>query len=141
MENETFEIVHTMTDWYDGPRRGVADFQGRPHLYECERDYSNANTYASTFLLTSIPQDLFLLAVEDWAIWLRWEAAFKKGAVTHESHPALPAERGRHIVLRNLLRKRLKSVARRSFRVAADFRVVENAATGTNLEVRWRRRD
>ena len=29
-----FEPVHTMTDWYDGPRRGVATVNGLPHIYE-----------------------------------------------------------------------------------------------------------
>ncbi len=29
----TFETVHTMTDWYDGPRRGVAIVNNHPHVY------------------------------------------------------------------------------------------------------------
>ena len=31
-----FEIVHTVTDWYDGPRRGIAELHGQPHLFESE---------------------------------------------------------------------------------------------------------
>lgn len=31
-----FETVHILTDWYDGPRRGIADYRGRPHLFESE---------------------------------------------------------------------------------------------------------
>jgi len=33
-----YERVYTMTDYYDGPRKGIADFEGRPHLYEAEWD-------------------------------------------------------------------------------------------------------
>jgi len=29
-----FEKVHTMTDYYDGPRKGIADFAGQPHFFE-----------------------------------------------------------------------------------------------------------
>jgi len=31
-----FEIVYTCTDWYDGPRGGIADYQDVPHLFESE---------------------------------------------------------------------------------------------------------
>src|SRR5262245_43698315 len=31
--DETWEAVHTIDDWYDGPRGGVADFRGAPHYY------------------------------------------------------------------------------------------------------------
>lgn len=30
---ERFERVYTMTDYYDGPRGGIADFERAPHLY------------------------------------------------------------------------------------------------------------
>ena len=30
-----YEHVHTVLDYYDGPRKGVADFDGQPHLYDC----------------------------------------------------------------------------------------------------------
>ena len=29
-----FERVFTMTDFYDGPRCGIANFDGRPHVYD-----------------------------------------------------------------------------------------------------------
>lgn len=29
------EAVHTFTDHYDKPRKGIADFESWPHLYEC----------------------------------------------------------------------------------------------------------
>ena len=89
-----FEEVFTVTDYYDGPRGGIANFNGEPHLYDCifaEPDYSNL------YRLTPVSHELFLLALEDWAIWKRWERAFNAGEVNHDSHPALPAERDRHL--------------------------------------------
>ena len=46
-----FEVVYTVPDRYDGPRRGIADYDGHPHLFESEwRDRENLDT--DTFLLT-----------------------------------------------------------------------------------------
>lgn len=48
-----FERVHTMEDYYDGPRRGIANFRGAPHLYESERD---SGGYSEVFrCLRSLP--------------------------------------------------------------------------------------
>jgi hypothetical protein len=30
------EPVYTITDWYEGPRRGVANLEGAPYYYECQ---------------------------------------------------------------------------------------------------------
>jgi hypothetical protein len=35
-----WEKVYTVTDFYDGPRLGVADYNGQPHLYESRWDDS-----------------------------------------------------------------------------------------------------
>jgi hypothetical protein len=40
-----FEKVYTMTDYYDGPRRGIADFDGRPHFYDSEWDDLDATRH------------------------------------------------------------------------------------------------
>ena len=30
-----YEEVFTVMDYYDGPRKGVANFRGQPHFYDC----------------------------------------------------------------------------------------------------------
>jgi hypothetical protein len=30
---DRYETVHTMEDYYDGPREGFADVEGKPHFY------------------------------------------------------------------------------------------------------------
>ena len=67
-----------MTDYYDGPRRGIADFDGQPHFYDSEWDDLDDDD-AFTFMLTPVSPDVLLLALEDWAIWRRWETAFHEG--------------------------------------------------------------
>ncbi len=135
-----FERVHTMTDFYDGPRGGIADLDGRPHLYESEWEDS-ADDYASTFLLSPIGPDLLALALEDWAIWERWWTAFHSGAATLDTHPALPGDRARHDELEQVLKNRLTIDpenfvrARGTFRTAAGW----DGKGLAPIEVRWER--
>jgi hypothetical protein len=63
-----YEEVFTVTEYYDGSRQGVANFQGQPHFYDCifgdkRSDYSNL------YRLTPVSLHIFDLAKEDWAIW------------------------------------------------------------------------
>ena len=97
-----YEEVLTVTDYYDGPRKGIANFQGLPHFYECIFDEAE-DEYSDLYRLTPISQPILELAKEDWAIWKRWEAAFRSGKTTIESHPALPQDRPRHEEIRAIL--------------------------------------
>jgi hypothetical protein len=77
MQND-FEAVHTVTDYYDSPRRGIADFHGRPHAYQSLWDNSE-DDWSDAFLLQPIDDETFRLAMEDWEIWNRWKSAFDNG--------------------------------------------------------------
>jgi hypothetical protein len=101
-----YELVFTVTDYYDGPRKGIANYQGRPHLYECIFD-KTADDYSESFLLTALDLKSFQLAMEDWEIWRRWEDAFHSGKANKSSHPALPHEAKRHAELKQILDKSL----------------------------------
>ena len=101
------ERVHTMTDYYDGPRGGIADYRGMPHLYDSLWSESMQHN-SDAFLIMPIDEAIFELALEDWRIWRRWEKAHKEGLVTVDSHPALPEERARHEELTKLLSGKLK---------------------------------
>jgi hypothetical protein len=42
-----FEEVFTVTDYYDGPRQGIANYLGSPHFYDCifsdqKQDFTSA---------------------------------------------------------------------------------------------------
>lgn len=56
-----YERVYRITAYYDGPREGIADFEGKPHLFRSERDYG-ANVF---FYLTPLSEELFQLAMRD----------------------------------------------------------------------------
>jgi len=127
------EPVHTMTDYYDGPRAGIADVDGVPHLYDStfadiDRDDRDV------FELRVVDDDTLRLALEDWQIWLRWEAAYHAGRTPIATHPALPEETDRHLALKGLLEPRLFAIRARApdVRAHAEFERVDDA-----LRVRW----
>jgi len=136
-----FEIVHTVTDYYDGPRAGIADVDGVAHFYQSEWD-SERDDYSDTFLLAPIDAETLALALEDWAIWLRWEDAFHRGLADRDSHPALPSDRERHEELKGLLASRLQCDPTTSLRKIGKFQVRADAPDRPrgplrDLEVRW----
>jgi len=103
-----YEQVFSVTDYYDGPLQRVADFQGEPHFYDrvfaVERD-----EYSDLFHLTPISHQTLELAIEDWAIFRRFELAFHTGKATIETHPALPQDRARHEELKVVLDAALRT--------------------------------
>jgi hypothetical protein len=138
-----YELVYTMTDFWDRPRAGVANFRGSPHVYQ--------STYADTdegheddpdvCLLMPIDPETLRLALEAWAIWQRWETAFHRGQTTLETHPALPEDRERHRELKPLLDRQLAVDPERAVRAVGEFRRREdpnwNGIGWPRLEVRW----
>jgi len=97
-----YEEVFTVVDYYDGPRKGIANFRGQPHFYDCIFDKTK-DEYSDLYHLTPLSPDIFKLAKESWAIWKRWESAFHSGKATLESHPALPQDRARYQEIRAIL--------------------------------------
>jgi hypothetical protein len=131
-----------MTDYYDGPRKGIADFGGVPHLYVSEWD-DGADIYANTFKLSPVEPRVFALALEAWAIWRRWETALHEGLTTPQTHPALPEERSRNDELGQILERELKIDEHNYVRAQGDFKPLADpswsGSGGSPLQVKWTR--
>jgi hypothetical protein len=126
-----WEPVHAIHDYFDRPRLGVADYRGRPHVYE--REFSEAQEdYTDRYYLTEINQELLALVKEDYEIFLRWAESFKRGEATIETHPALPHERNRHGELHKLIGDRVRTDHTRCVIAHAEFRTVDEST-----EVKW----
>lgn len=133
-----FERVHTLTDFYDVPRGGIADLEGRPHQYKSQ--FADFGPGEDHFELRRIDDATLQLALEDWAIWQRWEDAFDAGTATTATHPALPDERARHDEIAVLLADRLARLDGPPVIATAVFRVRPGfiyTFLGRNLEVQW----
>lgn len=137
-----FELVYTMTDYWDGPRGGIADYQGAPHLYQSEWD-DLQDEYASTFRLSPIGPDVLKAALEAWEIWRRWETAYYQGLTPHNTHPALPEDRARHEELNAFLEDHLQIDEANYIRAHGEFEAWEDPQWSglgfASLQVRWTR--
>jgi hypothetical protein len=101
-----FERVYTVWDYYDGPRTGVADYDGRPHYYACNWDDAS-DEYADSYSLSELDDVTLKLALEQWLIWRRWEIAFHSGAMPPESHPGIGGKDARFDELDVLIKARI----------------------------------
>lgn len=139
-----FETVHTMTDYYDGPRGGVADYHGVPHVYKSTgADIGDVpGGIIDVFRLSPIPPEVFKLALEAWTIWRRWETAIHLGETSaDDTHTSLQIDRARHHELEHLLAGRLEIAEDCRIFAHAEFRIKEcpeHSGTGFRaLEVSW----
>jgi hypothetical protein len=132
------ERVHTMTDYYDGPRGGIADFHGLPHLYDSLWNDEPGN-WTDFFQLMPVDQETFEWALEDWRIWRRFEDAYKSGMISIEHHPALPEDKPRHEELTKLLGDRLTIVEALAFVVPGrfEFNVPSEGRECYGMTVQW----
>lgn len=130
------EIVYTVTDFYDGPRGGIANYHGIPHVYSCPWDEA-ADDWSDTFLLQPIDDETFRLAMEDWAIWRRWEKAFDSGQTTLSTHPAMPGGQARHEELSAILKSRMQIDPEHAVRTRGRFEVRTPGQRGLLSSFEW----
>ena len=136
--NTEFEKVYTVTHYWDHPRGGIADFHGVPHVYQSEFD-EEADDWSSTLLLFPIDDETLQLALEDWGRWKRWRAAFHRGEVAPDSHPALPEDEGRYDELKPLLKSRLQVDPRTAIKAQGQFKIASEGGSGSLKDwlVKW----
>lgn len=129
-----WERVYAVHDWYDGPRSGVADYCGAPHIFKSIFNEAN-DDWSEYYALAAIDLELLKLVLEDWEIWLRWRAAFHAGTTKIDTHPALPEDRKRHDELKAAIGDRLSIPADTPTRARAVF---HNLGPGTgDGTVKW----
>jgi len=139
----TYERVHTISDFYDCPREGIADYQGRAHRFKCQWD-SVADDWTRTFALTPIDETTLRLATEQWELWRAWERSFHAGRVPQSSHPGFGGKDARYDELEQLIAARLRDLEPLDVLLVADFRAVEGQQqhdrVAREFEVEWRSR-
>ena len=128
--------VLTINDYYDGPRLGIAELDGIPHIYEAEFDHSS-DDYGDTYFLSSIDPHILNAVLEDWAIWCRWHDAFKRGDAPIETHPVLPHERLRHGELKLLIGDSLRSDPLNRTKFKGAFSSTPECAAWGGCLVQW----
>ena len=138
-----FERVYLVWDIYDGERSGLADYCGSPHYFECVLDYEKGG-YTDVFEIRPIGADLLQLALEQWAIYRRWEKMFHLGEVPLTTHPGHSGQSSRYDELEKEIEAQLQSLPGPSAKVTGEFRLVEGqpelpAGCLREVEVAWTR--
>jgi hypothetical protein len=135
-----YETVFTVTEYSGWPRKGIANYQGTPHLFEwVSNDAKDEN--AKLFRLTPLNAEVFQFAMEDWEIWRRWLVAFYEKKADISTRPALPNEAGRHAELKRILDEVLVSDPLRGTLRVGRFEVLEEPSIPKRvirqLQVKW----
>lgn len=117
---QKIETVHTVTGYWDGPRSGIANYEEVPHAYEVLFE-EVTDEWSDIYWLMPIDNETFLLALEDWMIWKRWEHSYYSGETSLETHPALPEDKERHMQLQLVLKERLLIKPEKSFKAKGRF--------------------
>lgn len=133
-----YEDVFTVTQYWDGPRQGIANFNDKPHFYKCVFDESK-DEWSDTFVLSAVDEKTYQLALEDWRIWKRWEDDFQKGKVKLDSHPALVTRSTNQAEISNLLVSGSATDPRRDLTARGIFQPVSPQRLGPNTlwKVKW----
>ncbi|MCX5514607.1 hypothetical protein C3941_16380 [Kaistia algarum] len=127
------DIVHVVWSYHDGPREGIAEFRGWPHVYKC-RFSEVTDDWTDVFWLMKIEPSLLKLAEEQFAIFRRWKNQHELGSVSIDSHPALPTDRARYDELRSVIGDGLQLQPEHSITRRAHFSL---GGAPNGLTVRW----
>jgi hypothetical protein len=114
-----YEKGFSINSWYDGPRLGVANFSGKPHIYKSVWNV-NKEEWESFYYLKAIDHKQFKLVLEDLEIWKKFEANFMKSEVNFY-HPALSKARY-HNDLQNLLNEIFEIDYSSAIKAKAEFK-------------------
>lgn len=96
-----FERAYVELEWYDGPRKGLADIDGVPPYFE-GRDYDRADE-ADEYVVWPASEAAAAMEREQWAIFAKWNRRREAGTVESGSHPGSGAVDARYDELDVLL--------------------------------------
>lgn len=121
MKGVSHQIVFTIEEWYDGALAGLANFNGHPHYYKSYWQDFTSDEWIAHYWLTPLDPEAFELALEEWAMWERWQVAFGEGATAEETHPTLPEDQLRHAEITRLLQEKLANTYGLRFKAKGVF--------------------
>jgi hypothetical protein len=132
--------VHTVDDFYDGPRSGVADFGGAPHHYRAVDRFADGwCPDDDRFELSPVSPEIMSAAKEFAGIFERWESVARSTigfTHTEEGFGALQPDRERSRALEALLSTGFGE-ARRNGRLLVRGEFAISASEDPSLRVRW----
>lgn len=126
----TPERVYVENEWYDGPRAGVADINGVPHRFKSLFD-EEEDEYLGTFLVWPVEMEIIDLEIEQWCIFVEWNALYEAGKATIDSHPGHGDLNARWDELETLLKTNRSEVPALAKRAMAQLSYLDKKARYT----------
>ncbi len=134
------ERVYVELDWYDGPREGVADIGGVPHRFKSLFDEAD-DEYLGTFVVFPIHSSDLRLELEQWKIFVSWNARYESGAETVASHPGHGGVNSRWDEIDSLLKASRTEIPDGARKALAQFERLDSEAryeeSGPDYAMRW----
>ncbi|MBK8214162.1 MAG: hypothetical protein IPK71_10490 [Myxococcales bacterium] len=136
------EHVYVENDWYDGPRSGVADVDGRPHRFVSRFDEAEEDDDMGTFVLWPLEEAELLLEREQWNIFVSWNEQYEAGRCGVESHPGHGGVDRRwdelESILKELRARVPEGVRYAKARVVPVERTARYAPSGPSYRLAWK---
>ena len=135
------ERVYVENDWYDGPRAGIADVLGRPHRFESFFD-EYVDDYLGTFAVWPIDDEQLRLEIEQWQIFVEWNARYEAGEAGIDLHPGQGGVSSRWDELDKLLESSRATIPPNARRAIAQLEGIDRSsryeAAGPSYMLRWK---
>ena len=141
----SFEPVLMVWDYYDGPRDGVAEYNGQPYYYKCIWD-ERADNHSNEFELCPIGSSFLKSATAHWEIFRAWELKFRTGQAPKSTHPDYRGNNLQYDRLDDELKASIKKLTKLPGSFTATFRALPNQDdlpknVMRNLEANWIKSD
>lgn len=134
------EHVFVETEWYDGPRAGIANVNGLPHRFASQWD-EQEDEYLGTFLVWPVHPEELLLEQEQWQIFVRWNDQYEAGTASTDTHPGNPGTNARWDELDALLAGPRAALPEAAQRARAQMVPLERerryAESGPSYQMSW----
>lgn len=135
------EHVFVENEWYDGPRAGVANVNGKPHRFVSQWDEERDDDLG-TFLVWPIEPGELALETEQWEIFVRWNDQYAAGAAATDSHPGHRGTNQRWDEISALLATRRGSVSPDARRARARLMRLDReqcyTSSGPSYQLCWK---
>jgi hypothetical protein len=132
--------VYVENAWYDGPRQGIADFNGKPHRFIA--NFDELTGYKDTFRLYPIQSEELQLEIEQWSIFVEWNRKYENGEVQVDTHPGHGNINQRYDEIETILKDKRESIPSDYIEAKADFEPIYQQnryeEQGPCYKVKWK---
>jgi hypothetical protein len=131
--NPTIEEVQTIYDYWDGPKQGIANYNGELHIYEAIFD-EEKDDFSGIFWLMPTTLETLQLSLKHDELWQGWLAGEGKGKSPHEVVEGFYKIQ-EHVAVKELLKERMRVKSELAFKAKGSFQRLQPKRH--HFQVKW----